>query len=373
MGSKRSMLRNCLGDILALQADSATRIVDLFSGSGAVSWYAATELQKSVLSNDLQQYACVLAESVVSRTNPIVVDRIERIWLDRVLRSRTRLDGWKEACMLDEGELPIESWCKEARSLCSRRGSTKYVVWKAYGGHYFSPTQALSFDAMLRTLPEERQLRIVCQAATIIAASCCVAAPGHTAQPFTYSGSGGRFLREAWLRDPLQYVHRALRRIAGLYARRIGETSQMDANVLATTLDGGDLVFVDPPYSSVQYSRFYHVLETLARGRCGTVQGVGRYPPRPERPTSLYSRATTATDRIRHLLQSLSQNGCRVVVTLPVGRCSNGLSGEEVERDAKRYFDVRRYVVESKFSTLGGNTRNRVARKKASEVILVLT
>ena len=372
MGSKRQMLRNGLGEILTTESASSSRIVDLFSGSGSVSWFMASKLDKHVLANDLQEFACVLARAVVGRTGPLANDRLEQEWLGRVVHCRSSLRGWKTARALDDGGLPIGSWCKRARELCDRGNLGGNVVWKAYGGYYFSPTQALSLDAMLRTLPRETETRTICLAATIVAASCCAAAPGHTAQPFKANQTAGRYLREAWLRDPLKYARRGLREMCGLHARRRGRTSRLDANEVATRLNERDLVFVDPPYSAVQYSRFYHVLETIARGYCGTVRGAGRYPPRVERPTSFYSRPTTALEELRQLFRSLSHNGCRVVVTFPLGKCSNGLSGEQVVAEARRYFQVSQYEVESRFSTLGGNRRNRVARQAARELILVL-
>lgn len=40
--------------------------------------------------------------------------------------------------------------------------------------------------------------------------------------------------------------------------------TRMDSNLLAKTLKA-DIVYIDPPYSSRQYSRFYHVLETIVK------------------------------------------------------------------------------------------------------------
>ena len=372
MGSKRQMLLNGLGEVLANEARTATRIVDLFSGSGSVSWFAASELGQRVLANDLQEYACVLARAVVERTTTFDVGRIERDWFRRVIRSRNRTRCWREACDLERNGSTIESWCARAREMCSLTDRNTRPIWTAYGGYYFSPKQAMTFDAMLRMLPAEPQIRTVCLAATIVSASCCAAAPGHTAQPFKANATAGKYLREAWLRDPLVYAQRTLEKLAGRYAKHAGSAVRSDANHLATGLGDGDLVFVDPPYSSVQYSRFYHVLETVAMGKCGPVRGTGRYPPKSERPTSFYSQQSAAAVEVRRLLRLLASSGCRAVVTFPAGPCSNGLSGEILEVEAREYFDVKKYEVRGRFSTLGGNTRNRAARQGIKELILVL-
>lgn len=372
MGSKRAMLRNGLGEILLAEASSASRVVDLFCGAASVSWFAATELGKEVISCDLQQYAAILAGAVVKRTRPVKASAVNA-WLSKVERTRSRLKGWRPAVKLDSPPLSTKKWRQTSQEFCSSDLVTKSsLIARCYGGHYFSPTQALSFDAMLRALPEENQLRELFLAATIISASCCVAAPGHTAQPFKATSTAAKYLREAWLRDPLAYARKALADLCPQHAARRGSAFVSDANEMAKQLRGNDVVFVDPPYSAVQYSRFYHVLETIARGDCGKVGGVGRYPPYGERPNSRYSRKGTSMQAIYELLSTLAENECTVILTFPQAKCSNGLSGEELEQLASQLFHVKRKSVRTRFSTLGGNKMNRTARKTSNELMLVL-
>jgi len=373
MGSKRAMLMNGLGELLRIEAKTCHRVVDLFCGSASVSWFSAQELGKPVLATDLQEYAVVLAESVIGRESPICAKQIKGIWLRRASDVRKSYSVWTKAQKLDSRGLNTAAWSKQARTLCDEKASCGGLIWRSYGGHYFSPTQALAFDAMLESLPEGYNERKVCLAAAIIAASKCVAAPGHTAQPFRASRTAAKFLREAWLRDPFHYAMEALNMLCHKHALRRGEAKVGDANIIATELNENDLVFVDPPYSGVHYSRFYHVLETIARGRCGNVEGVGRYPPSSERPMSRYSRKRESTQAMKELLSKLSSRGCKVIVTFPAGECSNGLTGSNVERMAKALFHVERKVIISCFSTLGGNNHYRKARSVGKEMILMLS
>lgn len=257
MGSKRMMLRNGLGEILAKEARSATRLVDLFCGSGAVSWYSATELSKTVLACDLQRFATTLAGAVIKRTEPIHTNVVESRWMARAVEQRTQLSAWTEAKSLDDSAIATEVLHQRAQVMCESHVSCEStVIWDCYGGHYFSPTQALSFDAMLLTLPDDPPIRELCLAATIMAASRCAAAPGHTAQPFKATKTAGKYLRHAWKRDPVKIARHEVEKLRLLCAIAAGETNVVDANDVAATLSVGDLVFVDPPYSSVQYSRF---------------------------------------------------------------------------------------------------------------------
>ena len=358
MGSKRALLRNGLGDVIREESREGRRIVDLFCGSAAVSWFAAAELGKRVLACDLQEFAVALAGAVLKRTQPVDHDHLERGWLRDAETGRRDYAAWEHAVRFERRRKKDAKWHREAQELCEAKyGDEDLTIFSRYGGHYFSPMQALSLDAMLDKLPEDGQLRNVCLAATIVAASKCAAAPGHTAQPFKSTMSASKYLREAWARDAFRAAAIGLRRIAPLHAKRRGSTLVGDANEIAARLQRTDVVFVDPPYSAVQYSRFYHVLETVARGWCGEVGGVGRYPSREERPQSLYSRAAESSAAIKGLLERLSDRGCNVVLTFPMGECSNGMSGEWIEATARRFFEVSRRTVKSRFSTLGATQR----------------
>ena len=368
------LLQNGLADVISDEAANGKRIVDLFCGSATVSWFAALDLHKRVLACDLQKFATVLAGAVVSRKKVLDSDLLAKTWLADAEAARSRYVAWEDAAGFDHQPNKDANWHREAQEFCqSGDPSGGQLIFTSYGGHYFSPTQALSLDSMLATLPGDSEERLVCLAATIVAASKCAAAPGHTAQPFKATASGFQYLREAWSRDAFGFAARGLRKIAPLAAKQRGETLVGDANEIAERVEPTDLVFVDPPYSAVQYSRFYHVLETVARGSCGTVDGVGRYPPQTERPRSQYSQRSKSAKATTDLLRKLSERRCKVILTFPLGTCSNGMSGEWIEATASRYFKVSRRTVWSRFSTLGGNTTNREARQVAEELILVLT
>lgn len=373
MGSKRVMLQNGLGELLSSEAKSATRIVDLFCGAASVSWFAAMHFEKPVAAFDLQEYAAALARAVVSRTECIELESIEEQWLLPALETSRRLKGWKSAEKLDNRNFNTATWRKRAQELCKpETAAATSVIWRCYGGHYYSPTQALRLDGLIKAIPSNPKLHDICLASTIIAASVCAAAPGHTAQPFKATRTAGQYLREAWKKDPIDYARSAAKKLAGLRARTRGSASVGDANIIAKTLREGDLVFIDPPYSSVHYSRFYHVLETIARRKCESVEGVGRYPPSASRPNSAYSRKDKSADAMKGLLRTLSGQGTRVLLTFPKGICSNGLSGDKLEETASEYFHVTRRSVKTRFSTLGGNRTNRAARRISEELILVL-
>jgi len=371
MGSKRAMLQNGLGTLLKREAAKSERVIDLFCGAASVSWFAAQHFDKPVHAFDLQSYSVALASAVLGRTRPDQCVEAVREWIAIVENVRTQFPRWNEAYRLDSSGLNTASWSFRAKSICAEPVNG-CIVWSSYGGHYFSPTQALTFDAMLRALPKEEPAANLCRAIAIIAASQCAASPGHTAQPFKANHTAGPYLREAWKRCPIAYAQKAMKAVGRTVARVKGNAQVADAVDIAGKLQPNDLVFVDPPYSGVHYSRFYHVLETIARGACGTVSGIGRYPPPHERPASSFSRRGESVAAFSQLLKRLSSSGCTVILTFPANKCSNGLSGEVVLEQAGKTFTVAQKTVKTRFSTLGGNNANRDARQCASEMILLL-
>lgn len=370
MGSKRSMLANGLGDLLRTEASSASHCYDLFCGSGVVSWFLATETQSRVTAVDLQEFATTLAAAVVTRTKPADVVALERKWISPCLSRRDRSRTWGKALAASHRRVTNDS-VMAARELCRQR-SRVGPLWNAYGGYYFSPAQALTLDYLISGLPADKGARAVCVAALIYAASRCAAAPGHTAQPFQPSRKGNEAIAAAWARDAVGETTRALKHVALRVARVKGSVKTTDAHVEARRIKRNSLVFVDPPYSAVQYSRFYHVLETVATARSVPTIGSGRYPPIELRPQSDFSNRRTSRNALDCLLAALAERECRVILTFPAGESSNGLSGEQVIDTASKYFRTHVTFVTGQFSTLGGNHTHRSPRHESRELILLL-
>lgn len=74
-----------------------------------------------------------------------------------------------------------------------------------------------------------------------------------------------------------------------------------DANLLAKQIQT-DIVYIDPPYNSRQYSRFYHILETLTKWDKPKLHGVA-LKPEPEN-TSDYCRVS-AKNRFTELVNDI--------------------------------------------------------------------
>jgi adenine-specific DNA-methyltransferase len=70
-----------------------------------------------------------------------------------------------------------------------------------------------------------------------------------------------------------------------------------DANLLAKKIKS-DIVYIDPPYKSRQYSRFYHVLENLARWEKPKLFGTARKPVADNMSEYCRSKAPEAFEKL---------------------------------------------------------------------------
>lgn len=373
MGSKRSMLKNGLGEMLEVLVPKAENFFDLFTGSGAVAGHVAQRFNIKVYAGDLQYYAAVLAASQIEQTEGFDAKSVADKWIraaSQWLFEEIKGIGLPNA--LPEIYSTSELWRNAVyagREYCNNLPSS-FPLAKAYGGYYFSPMQAMVLDALRQSLPIEKNINVL--AALIDAASDCAASPGHTAQPFGTKDTALPHLAKAWSKDVVQAATLALERIALNIAKIKGCALQTDALQLSEKLNEGDVAFIDPPYSEVQYSRFYHVLEAVAIGMVEDVKGVGRYPEIKCRPQSEFSRISQSAEAFNTLMIGVAASGAQAIVTFPSGDASNGLSGELVEEISSQYFHVRTRKISSIFSTMGGNSVNRDARSSATELVLHL-
>jgi adenine-specific DNA-methyltransferase len=104
--------------------------------------------------------------------------------------------------------------------------------------------------------------------------------------------------------------------------RRANVASRSDCDSLLRGIrSSGDVgvVYCDPPYTDYQYSRFYHVWETLVLYDYPEVTGVGLY--RPNRFATDFSLRSKVGDAFKALVDGVAATGADLVLSYP----SNGL------------------------------------------------
>jgi len=369
MWSKTFMLSKSMWKTILSQLKGKDRFVDLFAWSGAVSAFVAINSSVPVLAIDLQDYSVALSLSIIGRTSVIEDAELEK-WIRSSEKMLSSLGGLPKQEQFDKEN--IASLVLEARSFCEQNATEELPLFSMYGGHYFSPRQSLVLDVLRKTLPGSWEARHLFLASLISAASKCAASPGHTAQPFQPTIGAGKFLASAWNKDVIEVLRKEFSNMNSVVANVPWSAMSMDAFEAINLLWPNDLVFLDPPYSWVQYSRFYHVLEAIATWSYNEVSGVWRYPEKGLRPQSKWSNRWQSMGILEETLRWISESWASAIFTFPKHECSNGLSWEKIVDLAKKYFKVRKTVISRKASTLGGNNTNRMHQTDTDEYVIVL-
>jgi adenine-specific DNA-methyltransferase len=167
-----------------------------------------------------------------------------------------------------------------------------------YANVYFGLAQAAEIDSIRAAIDAcacgvEKD---ICVTALLIAATICTTGP-HFAQPRQALGLHAyKDIIERRSRSVIWEFELALRRLSARprLKRRFRRTSCIDW-LTAVDLFSKDIgharpaaVYFDPPYSKLQYSRYYHVLNVLIDYDYPPVSGKGRYPPLSQRFSSRF-------------------------------------------------------------------------------------
>lgn len=325
MGSKREILCYIDKAVEELQVDSSC-FCDLFSGTAVVS--AAFLDEYDIISNDIQQYSSVfahiyssnIAENVDKNFREIVVDKARCLVNEFYAKYPQYQFDYSE--IRDYEELfDIE---KRQQRLINEKFDLGFSLFaKNYSGTYWSYEQCVWIDS-IRAVAEDYKDSAAYYAilsALIFAMSYTSQSTGHFAQY--------RDVTRQNVEDILLYRRKD---ILSLFVKKLDElvsllcTTHIHA-VTVTSLDYLDclrivpensIVYADPPYSAVHYSRFYHVIETLVRYDHPHLEYKGRY--RDDRHQSPFDKRKEVAnafqmlfrgvdERKSHLILSYSDNG----------------------------------------------------------------
>ncbi|MDZ4372422.1 MAG: DNA adenine methylase [Phenylobacterium sp.] len=333
-GNKQRLTR-FVAPVIATHLPEHAPVLDLMSGTGVMSRVLAH--RHPVTSNDANAYAALLTRTqAIHRSTVEIKDvsvRLEEEYrknyteLSRLIRSELE----QEAAFLhgEVTEFTIRAYADFARggplvpSVGVPAGPARLVT-ERYANVYFGLNQSVEIDSLRAAIeasyPEPGIVRDLCLSALLIACSTCSSGP-HFAQPPQLKPSlekapkSMRTMVERRARSVAWEFDLALARLAGRKPLNFAfeQTLQLDwpeaIDCFVASLGGRTAgVYVDPPYSKLQYSRYYHVLNVILAYDYPPVSGVGRYPPISSRFSSKFEYQPSAARReLGSLLQKCSE------------------------------------------------------------------
>lgn len=320
MGSKSSLLEYIVDSINEIYEGEI--ICDLFAGTAVLS--GALGHSVSIYSNDIQEYSAVLAKTYlgdydwrdyenifedVIKIAKSHVDRIHNVYPNLVYEYETDM-GLDEFNEIEQQQQNLIHFDFE--------GFEHHLFIKNYSGTYWSFEQCLWIDAIRLAAEKYSDSPVYnCILSSLMFAMAYNAqSTGHYAQ---YRDANNI----ASMRDIINYRNKE---ITPYFKKKLEEliksTGSNSFNHTITSLDyrkcldlipNDTLVYADPPYAFVHYSRFYHALETLIKYDYPDVAYKGRY--RTDRHQSPFCRRTEVVSAFEAMFQKIKMKKSKLVLS----------------------------------------------------------
>jgi adenine-specific DNA-methyltransferase len=345
MGTKRD-LAPAVCDVIRHSQKGV--MLDVFAGMCSVGEHVAPARQ--VWSNDVQVFAAEVARALfASRDEPPNTILTADIHFDAFEEHRLRLANDFRTSIEREDALAhspsFEVFVKRKKALTrarvlelarKRRRHGHDLFTALYSDSYFGIRQGIDADSIVEAVrgahqngkisdDHKRWLTIGLGRALLKIAN----STGHFAQylepqRFSYKrfiSQRNRSLWSEWL-----FSIGDQQAAGNVDWRRRNKCFNQDSLLLLPSLCGGGeplaVIYADPPYTDDQYSRFYHIFETLVLYDYPATSGVGLY--RPNRFCSRFSLKSKAVQAIDTLVGAAAKCGADLVLSYP----TNGLVWE---------------------------------------------
>jgi adenine-specific DNA-methyltransferase len=357
MGTKRA-LASAVGEVI--QRAQPGTLLDAFSGMCAVG--EAVGDSRQIWNNDIQIFASSVARAVfVSRDPPLSpLDcgdlHFPRFKLQRDLLLRCfskSIDAEADMIAATSYAAFEKKLAKLARTLPKEitefRLRSPHLFAKTYAGNYFGVRQAIEVDAIVAALCDAKSKKRITadefRWGTIALGRALLKvanSTGHFAQYLKpkpdnfrrYLSLRQRSLWAEWLSSLA-----SLSPVGTAEWRKGNKAFNQDSLSLIPRLKRGgadvSVIYADPPYTDDQYSRYYHIFETLCLYDYPQVFGAGLY--RADRFQTPFSVKSKASKALEQFIKRCAATGADLVLSYP----TNGLvteSGIEVRSVLRRHF-----------------------------------
>lgn len=329
MGSKAAILSFIATELSKVHAEGR-QIVDLFAGACAISG-GFGHLSK-IVSNDIQEYSAVIASTYLKRATkigkfdlvalakPIVEANLQLLPVHvEYPRETSSLDEFNE---VEERNRSLLQWKFE---------HSHHLFTRAYSGTWWSAHQCVWIDAIRQVLDELLAKGQIESSDFNFGLTCLMHAMAYTSQGTGHYAQYRDAKTERSMADINKYRHASVplifkRKFDSLLKWHLESVIDHDHQLLAddyreclANLDTPSVVYADPPYAFVHYSRFYHAMETLVKYDYPELQQIrndvvkGRY--RSERHQSPFCIRTQVKGAFLDLFDGVKSSGSDLLLS----------------------------------------------------------
>lgn len=273
MGSKATLLP-FIAQSLSQVGLLGRPIVDLFAGACAISGGFGNSTK--IISNDIQEYSATIASSYlhkIQHAGKVDVIPLAKIFAKEKLASLPEGLTHSDNSTLDEFNA-VEN---NNKALLNNEFDFPYHLFtRAYSGTWWSAEQCVWIDSIRQALDSLREDGSFSEADFRLGLTCLMHAMAYTSQGTGHYAQYRDAKDESSMKDIAKYRRQS---VADYFTRKFSALVDWSARCVVdlqhetTSLDykdclsrlGSSVIYADPPYAFVHYSRFYHAIETIVR------------------------------------------------------------------------------------------------------------
>lgn len=321
MGSKKSII-NYINSAIIKVHPKENWVCDLFSGSCSIS--ASLRKKYNFISNDIQEYSNVIAQTYFSDLSKYDFEELhEQIEIE----VKNHYSWFKENYTDFFYDYSKVNTLKEFASIESRQRTLYttinfeidyHLFTQYYSGTYWSFEQCVWIDSFRKTAESFINTDIYYPfiSSIMYAMSYTTQSTGHFAQ--YRDGDTLSAMNNILIYRQKDFYNLFVRKFKELLLNLDNSlmelrTSTMNFSDCLKTIPIGSTVYADPPYAPVHYSRFYHALETLVKYDYPQIDFKGRY--RIDRHQSPFSKKTDALEAFKLLFRGILNRYSQMILS----------------------------------------------------------
>lgn len=301
MGNKNKLLDFIVPEIIKNSSKDDV-ICELMAGTNCVSY--ALKDKRKLYTNDIQYYSYIISNALIKNNS-------------KVISSESAVKDLEE-------------------NYKKNHESHEYNFFeKNYSDTYFSANQCIEIDSIRYAINyiNDVNIKSLYLVALMNAMCVCEATSGHFAQYLPSDHPRLEKIKNKSIWDEFLKKCNDFKKIVFNKFENKCFNLNYEKLIELPEFDDVDLVYIDPPYTGEQYSRFYHVLETVCKYDNPELEFKGLY--RTDRFTSPFSLRTKVFDEFDKLFSILASKDKKIVLSYS----TKGLIKEyEMEYLLKKYF-----------------------------------
>lgn len=327
MGSKTDVLDLIEKGFNFFKDDEHEVVCDLFAGSATLS--AALRNKVNIISNDIQMYSSVFASVYLENYEwdkyPEITEISNQAY-QRVMQFNEMFVEYKNKFdynrefTLDEMNAVEEAQRKLIEVDKWKKFDEYYLFTQNYSGTYWSYDQCVwidSYKSVIDKFKNDKAYYNLLLTCLIYAMAYNSQSTGHYAQyriPETDSSKEDILIYRR--KNIIDFFERKYEELKEFLTEKnhfkYQTMAETDVNCLKK-LPEHTLVYADPPYCFVHYSRFYHIIETLVKYDYPDVKYKGRY--RTDRYQSEYCKKTDVKEAFEKMFVGVTHTKSDLILS----------------------------------------------------------